>query len=182
MSKPKITVSILKMNCLALYKAFYAVAGSKDFKSVFELQTMVKGFHMIQSAIAQHCTGNPAFVKSMEDYANDDQNYNSIMLMLIGNTLKFANVIIPTRDCDFFVNDDTCETYFWIDERIELSVDKSNRLSIAKLMIDDKSDILLFNNGMDNWVQYDSEEVNSFSFKAAHKYKEYLAEKQLLKD
>lgn len=183
MSKPKITVDVLKMSCLSLYKVFHAVAGNADFKKVFELQTMVRGFHNIQSAIAQHCVGNPTFVKQMEDYANADENYNSIMCSLIGNMLSFANVIIPTRDCDFMVVDGSDETYFWIEERVELSKDNSNRFSIAKLMVDDKSDVLLFHNGMDGWTQYDTaEDVKTFSAKAAHKYKEYLAEKQLLKD
>lgn len=200
MSRPEITLEVLKSTGDEFKKVFSAVAKLNDFKSVFDAQ--VKDAHTLSRAIEQVISKDASLLQAMHAYANNDLNYGSIVYTLINNKLHFRNLNIPTRNPDFVVSDSTGgggyesqDTYFYIKERLEINVlNKLNAMGtsrkewiIAKLMVDEESDSLLFNTGDGGgWIEYGMKATPShnvhFSDKVAQKYKEYLAEQQLLKD
>jgi hypothetical protein len=180
--KPKITIEVLKRKVRSLYVAFDQVAELSDYKSVFKLQAF-SATSNLNNAVGTYCQSKLDLAKKIEDYANNPINYNAMMQTLISNIEKFKNVVIPHRDCDFVVEQEPLrKTYFWINERIEIETDaKLGCFSLAKLNVDENSDALLFHNGHDGWTEYE-DGGNIYSARVANKYKEYLAEKQLLKD
>lgn len=180
--KPRITFETLKMTPKSLYHVFAHIATSEDFKKVFLAQAK-GGLGSLQNIVADHCRGIPTLVKRMEDFANADENYSTLVRTMVTNLTHFENVIIPTRSCDFFVEETgKQETYFWVEERIELTVDiPRQKFHIAKLMVDPKSDSLLFNNGEDGWVEYMGIE-GTFSGRCKAAYDNFLADAQILKD
>jgi hypothetical protein len=182
MSRPKITFDILKRKQKCLFATFDSVAELADYKAIYRLQAF-SGTKALSDAISTYCAGKPTLIKKIEDFANDPINYNVVMQDLINNISSFKNVIVPSRDCDFVVDDKSNQdVYIWVNERIEISHEHSgNGFYVAKLNVDEQSDSLLFNNGEDGWTEY-GDNNGVFSGKVAGKYKEYLAEKQLLKD
>lgn len=180
--KPKISFDTLKMTSKSLYHVFAHVANNDDFKQVFIAQAAAK-FGSLQQTVAEHCQGDPSLIRRIEDYANSDKNFSVLLKTMIANIFHFENATIPTRPCDFFVEQPgQQETYFWIDERIELDFDTiRGRFFLAKLMVDPKSDLLLFNNGEDGWEEY-THANGEFSAKVQIAYDNYLADTQILKD
>jgi hypothetical protein len=182
--KPKITLDALKRKNECFFTVFDQVAELADYKSIFRLQAFSGQTTSLNNALNSYYLSKSELTKKMEVYANDPINYNAIMQKLITNIEKFKNVIVPHRDSDFIVEQEGLKkTYFWINERIEIEIDlKLDRgFLMAKLNVDENSDSLLFHNGLDGWTEYE-DAGNVYSGKVANKYKEYLAEKQLLKD
>jgi hypothetical protein len=196
MLRPKITIEMLSLNEKLFYGAIQSVAKPEDFKTIFTAQAF-GGTYSLRNAVAELYKKNEALNKSILDFVNDDLRYSPFMTQLIANKQHFENTVIPTREADFMLSDVGVgqDVYFWIEERIEITLEiKTNRPHVAKLMVDDKSDALLFNNGQDSWIEYGSgtkkhhkamekeQTLMDFGDKVAIKYKEFLAEQQLLKD
>ena len=187
MSRPNITFEALVKNSKSLYTAFAGIASSSDYEKIYRTLAFTN-IYSLKDAISVLAQSNPTITKKVEDFANAPENYNAVMQNLLSNIYNFNNVIIPIRSSDFIVSENNSQdTYFWIEERIEISEDLKNKtFHVAKLMVDEKSDSLLFNNGEDGWMEYKEEnekdDYRKFSGEVARKYKEYLAEKQLLKD
>ena len=185
--KPKITFDTLRKKERSLFTAFVGVATATEYKKVFELQAFTQA-HGLMNSVCELAKHNTLLIKKIEDHANDPLHYNAVMQNLIQNINNFENIVIPVRNSDFVVKEKLVQdTYFWIDERIELTLDiKNNTFYVAKLMVDEKSDALLFNNGEDGWTEYKNDierhDYRKFSGEVAERYKEYLAERQLLKD
>lgn len=179
--KPKITFDTLKMTPKSLYHVFAHIATPEDFKKVFLAQAK-GGLGSLHQIVATHCVGMPSIVKRMEEFANSDENYSILIRFMITNVQLFEDVTIPSRDCDFYVEEASKqETFFWIEERMELTLDiPRQKFHIAKLMVDPKSDCLLFNNGEDGWVEYGGN--GDFSDKVQAAYEHFLADTQILKD
>jgi hypothetical protein len=186
--KPHVSFDILKANHKAMLAVFHKVATLDDFQKVFQLQAFSKVGGLI-NAVSNHCTGNPALIRRMEEYVGNSENYSVILKSMIRNIHLFENVIIPNRDADFCVEEANKQaTFFWIEERIEVDVDLiNNRFHIAKLMVDSKSDELLFNNGEDGWIEYGQPQEHAgvtgdFSSRVKTAYQNFLADSQILED
>lgn len=183
--RPKITYDILKNHNKALFSIFVNIATSEDFKKVFHAQAFGKAYGL-KDAVTNHTVGNPTLTKKIEDYANIDENWKVLIKEMTANKGRFDNLIIPSRNSDFYVAKEYQETFFWVDERIEITLEtKTCAFYIAKLIVDEKSDCLLFNNGEDGWVEYGGSSPNrdlTFSQEVAKAYENYLADKQILKD
>lgn len=184
--RPKITFDTLYKKEIILFKAFAGVATSSDYKKLFDIQAFQMHCRVLSVALKEFTKGNPSLIRNIETFANDPQNYHAMMQEIISNIDYFKNIVIPSRPCDFVVSENKIQdTYFWIEERVEITEDiKNMQFYAAKLMVDDKSDSLLFHNGEDGWCEYKDEEDKhtNFSGEVAMRYKEYLAEQQLLKD
>lgn len=183
--RPRITYDILKNHNKALFSIFSNIATSDDFKKVFHAQAFGKSYGL-KDAVSSHTIGNPTLTKKIEDYANIDENWKVLVKEMVANKSHFENLVVPSRNSDFYVAKGNQETYFWIDERIEITLEtKTCCFYVAKLMVDEKSDSLLFNNGEDGWVEYgkaSSDKNMTFSQEVAKAYENYLADKQILKD
>lgn len=196
MLRPKITIEMLSVSDKLLYAAIRDTAKPDEFKLIFEAQAF-GGVYSLKNALAALFKGSTDLKDRIIGFVNDDLRYSPTLAGLVSNKEYFDNIIIPTRDADFMMSDVAVgqDVFFWVEERMELTIEsKSHKPYLAKLMVDDKSDSLLFNNGQDSWIEYgskltrhhkthDNNQVTmDFGDKVALKYKEFLAEKQLLKD
>lgn len=188
MNRVEITISILKNVDKAFYEAVRDTAKSSDFKKIFE-QLAFGGEYNLRNALDRLYNKDADLNNTIVKHVNDNSVYSSYMYTLIQNSLKFKNVSIPTRNCDFFVKNEEQAVYFYIAERIEITHNLlDNRLYLAKLMVDDKSDSLLYNDGESNWVEYGVKKLKTNDSSSlleqniALAYKSFLAEKQLLGD
>lgn len=188
MSRVEITIDILKNVDNAFYEAVRDTAKSSDFKKIFE-QLAFGGEYSLRNALGKLYNKNVDLNNAIIKHVNDNSVYSFYMQTLIQNSLRFKNVSIPTRNCDFFVKNEEQAVYFYIAERIEITHNLlNNKLYLAKLMVDDKSDSLLYNDGDSNWVEYSVKKLKTDDSSAlleqniALAYKSFLAEKQLLGD
>lgn len=186
MNRPEITLELLEKNSEILYKLVYSVAKLVDFKAIYE-SLAFGGEYSLKKALIALYNKDASLKKALLDHVNDDSVYPAIMLELIANKKSFTNIVIPTRKCDFFVERpvDKFIVFFWINERIEIQVLRdTNTIYVAKLMKDELSNSLLCNDGENGWQEYGTAilKENSFDQTVAHRYKEYLAEQELLKD
>ena len=179
---------MLKRVDKAFYTAVRDTAKASDFKKIFEGMAF-GGEYSLSRALETLYGKDVEMNKTIVDHVNDDSRYSPYILSLVANLHSFKGAVIPTRKCDFFVKDAEQVVFFYVEERMEITHDlKDNKLYLAKLMVDDKSDSLLYNEGNGQWIEYGKKRLDSkdpstvFEANVAQEYKSFLAETQLLKD
>lgn len=160
--------------------AFEGVAKPKHYKALYEIQK-AHGTSF-KSAITK-MFDNAEFAEDCIEFVNRDENYKELMENMIGNYHRFSdlNLDIPTREADFMIEDNSgMVIWFYIEERIEISKE-DNEYMMSRLLVDEFSNTLLYNNMSDGWNEYkENSDENSLTHRGAVAYKNYLAEKELL--
>mgnify|MGYP006892919280 CR=1 FL=1 len=172
--RPYITESQIENYAILAQTFFEAVAQPEHYKTIFRFQN--KGDLNVHEAIYKLMTEDVKFNKMMMDYANNDEHFSVNLKLIVRNIKNYKEIVIPTRKCDFKVGDgNDGTTWFYIEERLEVYL-TSNRFTLAKLHVDEKSDELLYYDTDEGWNTY----AKSDEFNEA--YKSWLADEQLLKD
>lgn len=178
--KHELNLNDLKDNNKVLLNVFESVAENKHYVALFKVQKT--------KSISLH-SGIKELLKNVEfsskclKFVNEEKNYKEAMETIIINWRRMENwgYEIPTREPDFYIEDIDMKTWFFINERLEISYDGGDYRA-SRLLEDDMSDTLLFNGG-NGWTEYEESSSGSLDYyeaKVAEAYKNFLAERELL--
>jgi hypothetical protein len=177
--RPEITVnSIDNLTHKVIKTIFEGIATDVHYKALYKVQ---KDNNLNLLAATRLFFKNTDFLKLVEDYLKDDKNYKDIFRQAIQNFENgingarfFSEEDIPLRNCDFKVEEVGACSWFYIEERVEINYSGS-RFYISRLIVDPKSNIIVYSSGDGNWETYSEDGPVGLA------YKSFLADEELLK-
>lgn len=180
--KHRITADNIRSHQELMCAAFEAVADPEHYKVLYKLQ---KGKDLFYIAGTRELLKNETLINRCVEYANKPGVYEEMVKLLASNWSKFEelNISIPNREADFKVSRNSVDTYFFIEEKLEIEANLHN-IILSRLLEDPIKDTLLFNS-LDyggSWIEYkyDEYDPDNVSSMVAVAYKNYLADQELL--
>jgi len=176
--KHDLTIADLCTDDVSLY-VFEKIAELKHYKVLFEIQ---KAKYISIIPATQLLLADKSFSNKAVQFANKLSNYKEIMKILIDNWEDYENkgLDMPTREADFYIETEYMKIWFFIKEKIELVFENNTRYFLCRLLEDDFTNELLWNDG-DGWQTYTNNGDDTMS-KVANAYSNFLVERELLSE
>lgn len=177
--KHNLSIIDLERNSSLRLEAFELIAKPEYYRYLFKI---MRESNISLKLAVNKLLANSQIAESFNTQINEPEIYQKLMKIAINNYDKFEDSEIPIRESDFAIEWEGIKSYFFINERLELS-NEDGSYTLSTLLIDEFSDVLLYNTrDGDGWTEYVNLNNGNYGSRVAIAYKEYLAEKVLLEN